>query len=48
MNDLEMIEKCGIGISVTNAIDDIKYAADYICDTNDNDGLAKWIEENIL
>lgn len=48
INDLEMIEKCGVSISVTNAIDKVKSAANYICDTNDNDGVAKWIEENIL
>lgn len=47
-NDLEMIEKCGIGISVANAIDEVKNVADYICDTNDNDGVAKWLQENIL
>lgn len=43
-----MIEKCGVSIAVTNAIDKVKSAANYICDTNDNDGVAKWIEENIL
>jgi len=29
-------------------IDAAKTVADDICDTNDNDGVAKWIEENIL
>ena len=27
---------------------EIKIIADHICDTNDNDGVAKWLEENIL
>ena len=31
-----------------NSIDEIKMIADYICDTNDNDGVAKWLEENIM
>jgi hypothetical protein len=47
-NDLDMIRYCGIGISVANAIDEVKAVADYICDTNDNDGVAKWLEENVL
>jgi Cof subfamily protein (haloacid dehalogenase superfamily) len=46
--DIEMIRECGTGIAVANAIDEIKATADYICDTNDNDGVAKWLEEIIL
>lgn len=48
INDLEMVEKCGVGIAVANAIDEVKAVADYICDAKDNDGVAKWIEDNIL
>ena len=48
INDLEMIKKCGIGVAVTNAIDEVKAVADYVCDTNDNDGVAKWLEERLL
>jgi len=48
VNDLEMLEKCGIGVAVSNAIDAIKAVADDICDTNDNDGVAKWLDEHIL
>jgi Cof subfamily protein (haloacid dehalogenase superfamily) len=47
-NDVEMLRNCGIGIAVTNAIDEVKVVADYICDTNDNDGVAKWLEKNVL
>jgi hydroxymethylpyrimidine pyrophosphatase-like HAD family hydrolase len=35
-------------VAVENAIDEAKAAADYICDTCDNDGVAKWLEENVL
>ena len=48
INDFEMLRDCGIGVAVANAIDEVKAAADYICDTNDNDGVAKWLEERIL
>jgi len=43
-NDIEMLQKCGIGIAVANAIDEVKAVADQICDTNDNDGVSKWLE----
>ncbi len=46
--DIEMLSKCGVGVAVANAISEVKAAADYICDANDNDGVAKWIEENVL
>jgi|SRR5690625_3579558 len=48
VNDLEMVEKCGVGIAVTNAIDEVKAVADDVCDSNDQDGVAKWLEKNIL
>jgi HAD superfamily hydrolase (TIGR01484 family) len=47
-NDIEMLRECGVGVAVANAIDEAKAVADYICLTNEDDGVAKWIEENIL
>ena len=47
-NDLEMIQTAGIGIAMGNAREDLKEIANDIADTNNNDGFAKWIEENIL
>ena len=47
-NDISMIKGCGVGVAVANAIDEVKVVADYICDTNNDDGVAKWLEENIL
>lgn len=47
-NDYEMIKYAGIGVAMGNAIQVIKDIADYCCDTNDNDGIAKWITEKIL
>ena len=44
-NDIEMIRDCGSGVAVANAIDEVKAVADYICQSNDEDGVAKWIEE---
>jgi len=47
-NDVELLENCGIGVAMGNALDEVKAIADYICDDNDNDGMAKWIEENLF
>ena len=47
-SDIEMLRECGTGVAVLNAIDEVKAVADHICDHHDADGVARWIEENIL
>jgi Cof subfamily protein (haloacid dehalogenase superfamily) len=47
-NDFTMIKNCGKGICMKNGLEEIKTIADDMCDDNENDGIAKWIEENIL
>lgn len=47
-NDLEMIKHCGIGIAMKNALTEVKIVADYICDTNNDDGVAKWLQQHLL
>jgi Cof subfamily protein (haloacid dehalogenase superfamily) len=42
-NDTAMIEEAGLSVAMGNAIKQIKDMADYITDTNDNDGAAKAI-----
>ena len=44
-DDLEPIKKCGVGVAVKNGIDEVKSAADYITESNDEDGVAKFIEK---
>ncbi len=41
MNDLDMIKAVGMGVAMGNGVDSVKKAADYITETNDNDGVAK-------
>ena len=48
LNDIDMLSFAGTSIAVGNAFDEVKSIADHVCDTNDNDGVAKWLEENIL
>ena len=47
-NDLHMIEYAGMGIAMGNATDDIKAIANYITDSNSEDGVAKAIEKFVL
>ena len=43
-NDLSMIAAAGVGVAMANAEDkSLREAADYVTDTNDNDGVAKAI-----
>jgi len=43
-----MLRDCGAGVAVKNAIGEVKTIADFICPDNDDDGVAKWIEEYML
>ena len=47
-DDIEPIKMCGMGIAVSNGIDEVKSVADYITGSNDEDGVAKFIKEAIL
>lgn len=47
-NDLSMIKYAGLGIAMGNATEELKAAAKYVTDTNDEDGVANAIEKFIL
>ena len=47
-NDIEMLSHCGIGIAVENAIPEAQKAANFTCGSNEADGIAHWLEANIL
>ena len=44
-NDLEMIEYAGVGVAMGNAIDDLKNIANVVTDTNDEDGIGKFLKD---
>lgn len=46
-NDLEMLEGC-VGVAMDNALPHIKEAADYITESNRQDGVARFLEKHIL
>ena len=53
-NDLDMIREAGIGVAMGNAMADVKRAADYVCGTNNDNGIGETInrvlagEEDLL
>lgn len=47
-DDVEPIKMCGLGIAVSNGIDEVKAVSDHIAESNDADGVAKLIEQIFL
>lgn len=47
-NDVEMLQICGTGVAVANAVPEAKAAADCVTLSNDEDGVARWLEEEVL
>jgi hypothetical protein len=48
INDKELLLSVGLSVAMDNSIDEIKMIADYICDSNNDDGVAKWLEKNFI
>jgi Cof subfamily protein (haloacid dehalogenase superfamily) len=47
-NDLSMVKYAGLGVAMGNATSEVKAAADFVTTSNDEDGVAKVIEQFIL
>ena len=47
-NDIEMLKICGKGIAVSNAIKEVLDLADEVTASNDEDGVAMWIENHMM
>lgn len=45
--DVGMLELCGTGVAMGNAIDEVKEKADIVIGSNDEDGIADFIEKEI-
>ncbi len=48
LNDVELLRAAGVSVAVANAGDEALRAARERCASNDDDGVARWIEENLL
>lgn len=46
--DIGMLKLCGLGIAMGNAIEEVKEAADLVIGSNEEDGIAHFLEEGIL
>lgn len=44
-NDIEMLQECGLGVAVANAVDEVKAVANLITASNDEDGVALVLEQ---
>ena len=44
-DDIKPIKYCGIGVAMENAIDECKNVSDYVCKSNEEDGVAHFIDE---
>lgn len=47
-NDIDMLKMCGTGVAVANAVQEVLDIADEITASNDEDGVAVWLEKYIL
>lgn len=47
-DDVEPIKNCGVGVAVSNAIQEVRDIADFITENNDMDGVARYLERNLL
>lgn len=47
-NDLKMMREVGTGVAMENAKDEVKNAAGHMARSNDEDGVARFIEEHVL
>lgn len=45
INDIEMIEHCGYGVAMENALDIVKEKADFVTVSNEKNGVAKVLEK---
>jgi hydroxymethylpyrimidine pyrophosphatase-like HAD family hydrolase len=47
-DDMEPMRHCGCGVAVSNALDCVKEIADYVAESNDEDGVARFLLKAFL
>ena len=46
--DIGMLQMCGVGVAMGNALPEVQAAADVVIGTNDTDAIAEYLEQTIL
>lgn len=46
--DVAMLRRSGLGVAVANAVPDVIRAADMVCPSNNEDGVARWLEGELV
>lgn len=44
LNDLDMLANCGLSVAMGNALDEVKVVCDDRTDSNDDDGVIRYLE----
>ena len=39
-----MLKMCGMGVAMANAVAEVRAVADELTNSNDDDGVARWLE----
>ena len=47
LNDLEVIDEVGLGVAMGNALDEIKDKSKEVTETNNNDGIVKFLDRKL-
>ena len=47
-NDISMLSETGYSVAVSNATEHVKSVANEVCGHHNEDGVAHWIEKNLL
>lgn len=47
-SDIGMLRCCGAGVAMANAVSEVQEAASAVTASNDDDGVAQWIERHVL
>ena len=47
-SDVEMLQYCGTGVAMSNSVEKCKAVSDSICEDCDNDGVAHWLDNELL
>ncbi len=45
LGDIEMIKISNIGVAPSNALEEVKKIADFVCDSSDNDGVGRFLDQ---